>query len=328
MVDKFVKFPSIEKFSDVNAHVKRHFDVESRPKVLYRGKVKLHGTNASIRCDSDGTITCGKRTGTCTPQDDNAGFANWVETIKQELTSLTYDYVLFGEWAGPGVQKKVAVSLLNEKKFFVFGMLNLETGYVAVDPDQIRECLGTDVLPFEILPWADDTTVEIDFRLQSSMETATKNIAAWVDACDKVDPYIKARYGIEGIGEGYVFTPVVDAMPFTDYSNYLFKAKGESHAGVQGDKAKIEIDPAVLAGAEAFTNQFVTETRCVQGLTEACSGEASTKNIGPFMAWLGADVKKESVNELEASGLEWKQVSKAVNQRARDWFVLEIEKAL
>jgi hypothetical protein len=46
------------------------------------------------------------------------------------------------------------------------------------------------------------------------------------------------------------------------------------------------------------------------------------------MAWLGADVKKESVNELEASGLEWKQVSKAVNQYAREWFLLEIEKAL
>ena len=328
MTDKFVKFPSIEKFSDVNAHVKRHFDVENRPKVLYRGKVKLHGTAAGLRVTTDGAIAAQKRTSDVTPQNDNAGFANWVEIIKSGLPVLDFDYVLFGEWAGPGVQKKVAVSLLNEKKFFVFGMLNIETGYIAIDPDQIREWLGTDVLPFEILPWADDTTVEIDFRLQSSMEAATKKISAWVDACDKVDPYIKARYGIEGIGEGYVFTPVVDAMPFTDYSNYLFKAKGESHAGVQGDKAKIEIDPAVLAGAEAFATQFVTEARCVQGLTEACSGEASTKNIGPFMAWLGADVKKESVNELEASGLEWKQVSKAVNQRARDWFVLEIEKAL
>jgi hypothetical protein len=325
---KFVKFPSIEKFSDVNAHVKRHFDVENRPKVLYRGKCKLHGTNASIRVDSDGLITCGKRSDICTIESDNAGFARHVETIKTEIPVIGFNYVLFGEWAGPGIQKKAAVSLIEKKTFFVFAMLNLETGYIAVDPTRIVTWLGTNILPFEIIPWHLDATVEIDFRLQSSMEAAMKQIGAWVEACDKVDPYVKDRYGIEGIGEGFVFTPFVDEMPFTDYSNYLFKAKGESHAGTKGDKAKIEIDPAVLEGATAFAIQFVTEARCSQGVTEACDGVAATKNIGPFMAWLGADVKKESVNELEASGLEWKQVSKAVNQYAREWFLLEIEKAL
>jgi hypothetical protein len=324
---KFVKFPSIEKFSDVNALIKRRFELNDRPTITYRGKVKLHGTNAAIRIDPDGTVTCFKRTGVCNVENDNAGFANWVAGIKTKFPGFHYSYIIYGEWAGPGIQKKVAVSSIEHKTFFVFAILDLDSGMVWLDPDQIKHFLGD--LPVKVLPWAEGSEVTIDFRLQSSMEQAMSHIGNLVEACDKIDPYIKNEFGIEGIGEGFVFTPHYAAINFAEYSDLIFKAKGDSHTvSVHEKKASIQIDPAVLEGAAAFAKEFVTPARCEQGVTEACGGEASMKTMGAFMKWIGQDVQKESVNELEASGLDWKNVSKAVNQQARDWYILATERNL
>jgi hypothetical protein len=44
------------------------------------------------------------------------------------------------------------------------------------------------------------------------------------------------------------------------------------------------------------------------------------RNIGNFLRWVAEDTKKESVAELEASGLTWDQVQKPVQDRARDWY--------
>lgn len=53
----------------------------------------------------------------------------------------------------------------------------------------------------------------------------------------------------------------------------------------------------------------------------ACDGEYDLKRTGDFLKWIGQDVKKKSVAELEASGLEWKQVAKAVASKARNWYI-------
>ncbi len=45
------------------------------------------------------------------------------------------------------------------------------------------------------------------------------------------------------------------------------------------------------------------------------------KNIGPFLQAFGQDVKKESGPELEASDLTWKEVTKAVTQRAKNYYM-------
>jgi hypothetical protein len=44
-------------------------------------------------------------------------------------------------------------------------------------------------------------------------------------------------------------------------------------------------------------------------------------NHAGFLEWIAADVGKESVAELEASGLVFAQVDKAIRQRARAWFL-------
>ena len=44
------------------------------------------------------------------------------------------------------------------------------------------------------------------------------------------------------------------------------------------------------------------------------------RHTGNFLKWVLADVQKESVAELSAAGLEWKDVAGAIQARARQWY--------
>ena len=51
---------------------------------------KIDGTNAQVFISEDGSIIAGSRTKWLTPQDDNFGFAKWVEENKEELWNFVY----------------------------------------------------------------------------------------------------------------------------------------------------------------------------------------------------------------------------------------------
>ena len=53
--------------------------------------------------------------------------------------------------------------------------------------------------------------------------------------------------------------------------------------------------------------------------------EFEYRYIGPFLKWMGQDIQKETVDELEASGLTWSQVVKRINWAARNWYLKRIE---
>lgn len=93
------------------------------PKIarLSRGMVvteKIDGTNAQIHITEDGQILAGSRTRWITPQDDNYGFAAWVEAHKDELRNLGPGSH-FGEWWGQGIQRRYG---LTEKRFSLFNV--------------------------------------------------------------------------------------------------------------------------------------------------------------------------------------------------------------
>ena len=56
----------------------------------------------------------------------------------------------------------------------------------------------------------------------------------------------------------------------------------------------------------------VTEARLRQGLSSV-GGAFDAKQTAAFLAWVTADVRKESTAELEASSLAWSQVERAVH---------------
>lgn len=79
---------------------------------------KLDGTNAQVLVTEDGGIFAASRTRWITPQNDNYGFARWVEGNKAELLKLGPGQH-FGEWWGAGIQRNYG---LKEKRFSLFNV--------------------------------------------------------------------------------------------------------------------------------------------------------------------------------------------------------------
>jgi hypothetical protein len=66
---------------------------------------KIDGTNACIVIDEDSKIVrVQSRKRFITPENDNYGFAGWVERNRESLETMGEGYH-YGEWAGLGIQK-------------------------------------------------------------------------------------------------------------------------------------------------------------------------------------------------------------------------------
>lgn len=103
------------------------------------------------------------------------------------------------------------------------------------------------------------------------------------------------------------------------YTALMFKAKGDKHQVVK-QKEPAQLDPEVAESVSRFVEMFVTPSRLEQGVVEACNGEYDMRGLGHFLKWMNADIQKEGDAELEASGLTWKDVNKAVQTAARKWY--------
>lgn len=81
---------------------------------------KIDGTNSSVCITEDGQLLAGSRTRWITPQDDNYGFARWVEDHRGELMGLGVG-VHFGEWWGSGCQRGYDLQK-GEKRWSLFNV--------------------------------------------------------------------------------------------------------------------------------------------------------------------------------------------------------------
>jgi hypothetical protein len=312
---KFKKFTSIEKFSDVWAKAQKY----NVGKVQLRSKIKLHGTNAGVRI-VDGVFTAQKRTSDITPLSDNAGFAFWASNIQWKTKQ---DVIMYGEWAGPGVQKSDAISLIDRKRFFVFGILMLDVdedknNYI-ICPDIISKYLPDDPNIMSI-PWHGEPML-LDSDNVGTARAIQTIVEEQVHAIGDEDPYVKEQFGISGVGEGLVIAPYNESGIINQayYNTYVFKVKSEAHM-VKKTKSAAHIQTEVPDSVKNFARDFVTDVRCQQMIDEYCEGSMSPKSIGTFLKNINADILKESTNELAGMDVEWKQVAKEINKRALSWF--------
>ncbi len=296
------------------------------PVVEYRAKVKLHGSNCAVQllADAEGSpqLVAQSRTALLTPQADYKGFATWAHAHADYFASLPRGLVVFGEWCGPGVEKGMAISQAEGKMFAVFGVQR--EGVIVYQPEAIRALLPAAGAPAElhVLPWQGEA-ISIDYGSRQALEAAAQQLSELVGQIEREDPWVKQTFGISGLGEGLVFYPVsVDGQaPAADaesLARLMFKAKGEKHR-TAGAKVAVQVDASVASSVDDFVAMMVTEARLEQGLSAV--GGRDSKLTGKFLAWIAADVRKESVAELEASKLTWAQVEKPVQVRARAWFL-------
>jgi len=328
----FIKWTDIENFHNVRKAAVKYYSI-SEP-ITYRGKIKLHGTNAGIIIKPNGDIFAQSRSGIIGTGNDNAGFAQYIENTKDYWSTLatTEQITIFCEWFGKGIQKGVAASQIVSKHVAIFSIQIGEydedgNADMIIEPSEIEKYIAVDSKPdnVHILPWYGEKII-IDYTDTTSLEVIVEKLNKEVETVEACDPWIKDVFGISGTGEGLVYYPISfsknGVINRWHLSRYLMKCKGEKHK-VQKDRKAVILDPEIVASSNAFVEKFVTESRLEQGATEVNRGvlDFDTKLIGPFLKWFNGDVNKECTDELEASGLEWKQVAKGVSTAARNWYI-------
>ncbi len=328
--------PIMKKFSHIEAFYKVIRTVRTAPEgasvaqvgtVRYRGTVKLHGSNAGVRCTNE-SLVAQSRTRALSPDDDNYGFAAFVhrEDVSAAIREIEADVrakidgevdalTLYGEWVGPGIQKGVATCLLPTKQWVLFAVRD-DSGryYDALSPLADRFApLGIHSV-FDVPTY----TLEVDYRddesLAEGLDVATKKTLEVEAAC----PW-GARFDIEGVGEGIVWMPLDAHFGISDL---FFKTKGEKHQKVKSKSSKPKLTPEEIESIEAFVTFALPESRLEQGLEaiEEAGYSIEMRSMPHFLRWIGQDVKRECSAELEANELEWKVVQKAIARRAREYF--------
>lgn len=321
-----IKYPSIESFHNKVKAGRKYY----MPATTYIAKPKLHGTNSSIVVNQYGHYAQ-SRNKVVTVESDNAGFAAFTHQLPIKVPSDIGDktIVVYGEWAGQGIQNNDAITKIGRKIFAVFAVVvfagsidDNNSAVVYSEPSDINswlEALGIysheDVYVIDVVD-----TVEIFFSGDSEkLGRASAHINKMVSEYEVKDTWVYDKFGVEGAGEGFVFTPLT--QDYNTYQSWAFKAKTESHR-TNKSKSASSVQATISPTQEAFVDNFVTDARLNQAVGEL-GGEDSLdmKRLGEFLAWVNKDIVKESVDELEASGLLWKDVSKLVTMKTKSWFM-------
>lgn len=331
------KWTSIESFYNVRKTIQK-YGVHAGSIVTYRAKVKLHGACAAFSIDDNDTLRTYSRTALITPNNDFCGFSQWVETHRERLLALHrpgVNIIVYGEWAGKGIQKGVAASQV-ERFFAVFAARlatpeDPENDVFITEPDELMTYVqgipGCYVLPWFnnceefVVPWEADSD---SFR--DVIDRMNQHIVD-IEACD---PWINATFGVKGIGEGLVFYPVSKQHDsYADFSYLSFKGKGEKHKTIV-HAAPVQAEPTVIEGLDEFVRNVLPQSRLEQGVRATNDGSdiAMMVNLGSFLKWIGLDLEKETAHELLVSGLDRKVVYKKCNEYARNWFMNESRKLL
>ncbi len=343
---KFVKFPEIEQFRTIIKDVQHSSQYQGKdaegnpifdrnaimPTLTFEGTVKLHGTNGAVCCDtSTGEIWAQKRSGICTVEQDNAGFAFFVHSKKEEFKYLfdCLDHaigataentsghsisVLYGEWCGGNIQKGVAVSQL-EKMFVIFDVKIHEVD----DSDSIwvpsrlwNQIFDNPNKIYNIYQFP-YYTIDIDFNNPQLSQNKLVEITNLVEIQCPVGKF----FGVSGIGEGVVWK-----HSSAKTGTIRFKVKGTEHS-VSKVKTLASVDVEKLASIDKFADYAVTENRLNQGIEQVFISnglEPDIKKIGDFLRWMMGDIVKEETDVMVENNLEPKTVSKVCSDRARRWF--------
>lgn len=305
------KFHSIEQFR----HVVREAPKET---LKFVGTVKLHGTNASVVLDNEGNIYTQSKKNIITPEQDNYGFAQYVEDNKEHafkpmlariFSSIEYnnkfEYIaVYGEWCGKGIQDKVAITQL-DKMFVIFGIkygmdgeghwLDLKNMDVTYPEQRVFNIF--DFKHYEI---------DIDFRYPETVQTILTEITEEVEnECP-----VGKHFGVSGLGEGVVWT---------NHEHHLqFKVKGQKHS-VTKVKKLAKVDTEKVENIRKFIEYAVTENRLEQGANEV-SPEFDIKKLGDFIRWIFNDVVKEESDTMADNGIDKKEIGKYISTVAKDWY--------
>lgn len=320
------KFPKIRGLHYVVATVEQLLDLD-RPvetRLTYRAKVKLHGTNMGVRIYPDGRLVSQSRNADCTT--DGYNFPQYIAqrgVFFRELIGDADEVVIFGEWAGPGIQKGVSVNQMQTKAWFVFGCLIVRgsESRMVTEPAEILAFMstGAEAWPdcLHVIPWHGDP-IELDFRDPERLERQAERLNSEMQRIDTCDPLIADLFGIEGTGEGMVMYPL-GIEDLESWGRYAIKVKGESHKPEPGSRLRAQTRVPVSEDVLAFIDAAVSPARVSQGMQELFGeGPYFREGLGALIKWVSQDLHTECDLEAIASGLQWSQINRNVAPKVRE----------
>lgn len=325
-------FPSIERFKNAIHKVSDRAQYVGRdenndpiynrtiipPVLQYEATTKLHGTNFAMGRDkSTGETWFQSRENIITPDSDNAGSARFFSDKNlDELFNLVPDnvVVIYGEWCGGSIQKKVALAQL-PKMLVVFDVY-LPEEELWLPREEVKKFVDHNIMIYNIYDYP-TWDMTIDFSTAELFQNQLITIMSEIESCC---PVAKAL-GVEGIGEGAVWRCVT---PGYEHPKFRFKVKGEEHAG-----SKVKTLPPVddeKVRHLMHVAEMVTPTwRLEQMLQTSCDllngGRIELQKIPIFMKALAADILKEESVVLEENGVTYKDIVKYVSTIGRRYFM-------
>lgn len=331
-----------------------------RPTLSFHGTVKLHGTNASVVLGSEGGYYAQSRSNVITPEADNAGFAAFAHRadVRSALTAFASnamnayfatreDYVerypvnvaIYGEWCGGNIQSSVALNKLS-KMFVIFAVRLISKDdaekslwLMPWDVEQAFETIARPIegrwaafdvvgaeLPIYCIEKFKTWQLPIDFADPAQAQNELVRITTEVEA----ECPVALAFGVSGVGEGVVWTCVGGDATRIQTNDLVFKVKGEKHSDTKV-KTVGAVDIERLNSIKELAESFVTDHRLEKGVAflreNGLEDVYDVKNIGPFLKWVGTDIIKEETDTIVGNGFEVKEVTKAINNLAKEWFL-------
>ena len=320
-----------------------------------RGKPKIHGVSMSlsIRVTAGGVVTpTSQLRKSGDPSSDVVpGYAAVRDEIEAGLWAGRVpawgETGILAEWAGPGIQKRDAVTKIDRPRLFVFAAWFFNGGSVLERADRYRsgesgiearniwrsanlitcpQTLARIINPsehVEILPWiTDDLRTEGLGQIRAGLVAHMAN--RYVADCALKDSYIADRFGIEAPGEGMVAMPVSQAFMeanFETFAELSWKAKTPVHSVKRVSRpatTKVELP----AGIDGLVSDFVTPARVDQIISETFSGkDLERSGTGAFVAAMVADVLKESKEERASLDAPEAAIGSALRTAARQAYL-------
>ena len=92
----------------------------------------------------------------------------------------------------------------------------------------------------------------------------------------------------------------------------------------------IAVDPEKIANLEACVDVVLPQWRLEQGLDALKEKhlDIDMENLGVYLQWINRDVRKEEMDTITASGFEWKEIVKIINNRAKAFFLSTLKETL
>lgn len=251
---------------------------------------------------------------------------------------------IYGEWCGGNIQSGVALNKLG-KMFVIFAVRLISKDdaekslwLMPWDVEQAFETIaqptatgrwvtfGTvgDIASFELPLYCIEKfktwQLAIDFANPAEAQNELVRITTEVEA----ECPVSAAFGAAGVGEGVVWTCVGGDPTQIQTSDLVFKVKGEKHSDTKV-KTIGAVDIERLNSVKELAESFATDHRLEKGVAflreSGLEDVYDVKNIGPFLKWVGTDIIKEETDTIVGNGFEVKEVTKAINNIAKEWFL-------